>query len=77
VKLRNILLCIGSGSAEAPLASVTVPGVVTTCGPLEVEIVQDAPGTPGVSTATSWFVPFVIVAQPTRNNARRYFQNAG
>jgi hypothetical protein len=42
------------------LESVTVPGVVTICGPLDVVIVQTAPETPGVSIATSCVVPLVI-----------------
>src|SRR5579872_6937549 len=57
------------GSAADCLSSATLPGVVKPLGPLGVWIVQDAPGTPGVSTAIVWVVPLVIVAQPTRTSA--------
>ena len=47
-----------------------MPGVVTICGPLDVLIVQTAPATPGVLTATSCDVPLVIVAQPANSIAQ-------
>jgi hypothetical protein len=53
------------GSDAEPLDSVTVPGVVTICGPLDVP-----PATPGVSTATSCDVPLVIVSQAANSIAQ-------
>ena len=58
---------IGKGSE--PFLSDTVPGVITICGPLCVEMVHDAPGTPSVSTAITWVVPLVLVAHAASSSA--------
>lgn len=64
------------GSAEDPLLRTTLPGVATTCGPFWVRIVQVAPGTPGVSMATVWVVPLVMVAQAASSKANEYTHQA-
>jgi hypothetical protein len=52
------------------LGSEIVSGVTTVSEPMAGDVsVQEAPLTPGVLTATTWVVPFVIVAQAASKTA--------